>query len=157
MIDVTKYEPAIKKLMDLSRVRPAQREDMLQECYLALLEKLETEDEEQAILISSRRISELRSRESRRAKIARTESLSDPRTAHKAAKVQMRLGAEIPEEKVDDAVRSLPYDIYQVIYSLFVEGRTQEQTAADLKLSRKMVRTRSEQGIKMLKKIFEVA
>src|ERR1017187_5317936 len=159
-MDVLRYKSVIQNMMARLKVPPHQREDTMQECYVALLEQMKEGDTEGfAAAVCKGTIVKLwrEENQTRTEKPAlKIDSLSDPRTAHKAAKIGLPFKAEVTDEKLNEAICSLPFAEYQVIYNLFIEGRTQEQTAGDLKMTRNQVRNRLEHGIAELKKYFEV-
>lgn len=172
MIDVLKYQKIIRKILSDLKVKTNDRQDMEQECYMALIKEqryLEKADDELRYVMAVCRNQVWRIRqdenqvgrgshqvhdESRRPPMF--DSLSDPRTAYKVLKIATPAGSEVSEEKMYEAIYALPIEESRVIYNIFVDGKTQEETAADLGLSRKNVRTLEKRGIKLLKQFFEV-
>jgi len=162
-IDVLQYKPVIQQTLVKMKVPRNQREDMTQECYMALLQKIKPEDTEGYVAAICRStVADVWKKENQtRASYVEKpnihfDSLSDPRTAHKASKVMAPESTDVPDEVLYPAIDELPDEERNVIYRLFIEGKTQEQTGEELGLTRSVVRTRSQRGIDMLKKIFEV-
>ena len=164
-MDVLKYKTVVKNMLINMKVPQRNREDMEQECYIALLEKMKEGDPDRhAATICRSTIIDIWRKEnyvnSREAPTERPnlrfESLSDPGVERKAMKIGFPEGPEVTDEKMDEAIRSLPYQEYQIIYSLFVEGKTQQSTMKELGLSRRQLENRKKQGIEKLKKYFEV-
>ena len=162
-IDVLQYKPVIQQTLVKMKVPRNQREDMTQECYMALLQKIKPGDTEGYVAAICRStVADVWKKENQtRASYVEKpnihfDSLSDPRTAHKASKVMVPESTDVPDEVLYPTIDELPDEERNVIYRLFIEGKTQEQTGAELGLTRSAVRTRSQRGIDMLKKIFEV-
>ena len=171
-IDLLQYKPVIDNIMAKLKVRKNDREDITQECYLALIQKQEHlehgirigNDKNYVATICRSAILDLRRSETQH-KPGRDEkpevhfdSLSDPRVYRKAAKVSIpkKPDPEATTSELEEAMLSLPFDEYRVIYELFVEGKTQEQAAKDLGVSERTVRTRNQRGIQLMKEYFEV-
>lgn len=166
MIDVLEYTDTIKRILSQMRVRREQREDAQQECYLALLEKQDfleraVDSQKYAALICRNRLTDLYRKESQqqpghKSEInARLLSMTDPKISNWVNKIAE--GSEaVTDEQLEEAIQSLPYAEYEIIYGIFVEGKSQEQMAEDLKTTRWSVRTRMESGIEELKRYFEV-
>lgn len=172
-IDFTQYEPIIKSVLVHTKVPKNQREDMSQECYVALLEKrkhlehgIELDQERPYVAsICRSRIMDVKRREGQQRGAYKTnpklkfDSLTDPRTYWKASKIGIPVIDEDPNaspEQMEAAILSLPFDDYRVIYELFVQGKTQEKVATELGISPRTVWTRSQRGIQGLKKYFGV-
>ena len=165
-MDVLKFEPVVKKVVSSLKVPKARKEDLTQECYLALLQQQEilekaTEPQTYARKVCYNRIRKLWREENQMLRWEdkppfRLDSMSDPKVAHKVAKIGLPEGPEVSDEKLYSAVISLPIEESRVIWNLFIEGRTERETAADLGMTRWRVQVLSKRGVNMLKKIFEV-
>ena len=168
MIDITEYKPVILKVLAKLKVRKDRREDMLQECYLALVEKKDQladpsikSPSAYVARVCRNRVVDIWWKENQADRdhelpSIRFDSLSDPKTAHKASKIGLPSPDRATDEELQDAILSLPLDQYRVIYNIFFEGKSQEQTAEDLGLTRKRVRSIMERGVRNLKAYFEV-
>ncbi len=170
-IDITKYAPIIADILLKLKVPKSEREDMTQECYVALLEKqkhlehgIEVGDENNyAATICKSRMRNVRRKENQSQEYKphpeiHFDSLSDPRVYRKAAKIGMPKedDPEATSSELDAAILTLPFDEYRVVYELFVSGKTHAQVAKELGIDPKTVWNRSQRGIKMLKEYFEV-
>ena len=158
--DVLTFKPVIKKVVDSLGVKSQQKEDTTQECYLVLLEKQSVLEKEQdptglAFRICQNRIIDLWDREKTppvwatevpEEKKVKVESLSNPVIAGRAAKIPA-----LESDGLADIRLTLPPDEYKVIHSLYVEGKSQERTAADLGVCRTRIRTLARRGIKKLR------
>jgi RNA polymerase sigma factor (sigma-70 family) len=168
MIDITEYRPVIMKVLAKLKVRKDRREDMLQECYLALVEKTDQLADPNikslpayVARVCRNRVVDVWWKENQADRdhelpSIRFDSLSEPKVAHRAAKIGLPAPDRATDEELQEAILSLPLDQYRVIYNIFIEGKSQEQTADDLGLTRRGVRTILERGIKNLKLYFEV-
>lgn len=146
------YQPIVEKLLTELRVKARDRDDVRQECYLLLLEN-KPESEELAREICKRRINTFQVTQQREKVRARKgkKDFAEPR-----AEIPGVNGTGITDEQLSDALVKIPvYDEYQVIHSIFVDGKTEEKTARDLGLTRNQVRGRKEKGIEFLKKYFK--
>lgn len=159
---VTEYESVILDIIRKLKVKKHQVDDMKQECYMILLEKQEELDNpnvrskpDLAAKICRNRIIDIYRAENTIKNWIPTDSLSVPRIHNKASKIAIS-EVGITEEQLNDAVRVLPFDEYQVIYNRYIEGRTLDETVLDLGISKKVVRNREKRGIMALKKFFEV-
>ena len=119
-MEILKYEKVIQSVLSKLKVDKSQRQDMTQECYIALLEKQEQltavnegEDEAYAQRLCRNKVIDIWRRQQRE---VRTDSLSNPRTQHKALKVGIPEEG-ITEEQLQQAIRTLPWDEYNVIFS----------------------------------------
>lgn len=162
MTEVTEYEPVILDVIRKLKVKRHQLDDMKQECYMILLEKQEELDSptvrskpDLAAKICRNRIIDIYRAETADKNRLPTDSLSVPRIHNKASKIAIS-EAGITEEQLNDAVRVLPFDEYQVIYNRYIEGRTLDETVLDLGISKKVVRNREKRGIMHLQQHFEV-
>jgi RNA polymerase sigma factor (sigma-70 family) len=153
-IDVLKYKQTIQKLISWMKIPKDQREDMEQECYLHLLTALKGDEREPYVFQTCKNV--IREKQRGGKTRIRLESMSDPQTAKKASQVRIPELDSISEEQLYEGIYALPLEESRVIYNLFVDGKTQEETAADLGLTRERVRTIQKRAIKTLKKYFEV-
>lgn len=173
-IDITKYDPVISGILSKLKVKKQDREDMTQECYVALLEKrkhLERGIElgtaaSFAASICRSRITDIWRKNNQQQPGHKTkpdlrfDSLTDPRVHRKAIKIidpNADIGWEATSWELDDALFSLPFDEFRVLYEIFVESKTQDQVAQSLGITPRMVGTRQQKGIEGLKKYFGVA
>ena len=172
-VDITKYAPVISGVLTKLKVKKQDREDLTQECYLALLEKrrhlergieLGTENSFAASICRSK-ITDVWRREHQERGQYKTkagvhfDSLSDPRVYRRAAKIgipEIDDDPEVEPERMEAAVLSLPFEEFRVIYELFVEGKGQDKVASELGISPRTVRNRKTKGILGLKKYFGV-
>jgi RNA polymerase sigma factor (sigma-70 family) len=171
-VDITTYQPVILDVLKKMKVPKNEREDMTQECYVALLEKhkhlkhgVEIGDgNNYAATICRSRIGDVLRRQTQ-AKKGRNnpkphfDSMSDPRTLRRVLKIGEPVIDDDPNatpEEMEKAILSLDFDEYMVIYELFVLGKTQDTVAKDLGISPRTVWTRSQKGIISLKKYFGV-
>ncbi len=172
-VDIIKYAPVISGVLTKMKVKKEDREDLTQECYLALLEKhkhlirgieLGTENSF-ATSICRSRITDVWRRDHQnrgqyKTKVGvRFDSLSDPRVYHKAAKVIAPVAGtdeDAASGELENAILSLGFDEFRVIYEVFVEGKTQPTVAQELGISVRTVATRQKKGIEGLKKYFGV-
>ena len=156
MFDVLKYKPVIEKVLRRFKVRKMDEEDMRQECYLALLERqrkleISADDDGLAELICSGRLVDIRRKNNREVK---TDSLDDPRYHGKSLKVPIPLLA-VSDEKLMAGIESLPYEQYQVVYYMYIEGFTYAKTQKEVNRSVQQVRTIESRAIANLKTYFE--
>lgn len=158
IIDVTKYEKTINELLSKFKIPRQDRDDAKQECFLHLMLNTDAllsaqNDRAFAEVLCKNRILDIMRGNKRGIK---TESLDDPRSRQHAEKISGLLGLGITDEQLQEAVVKIPeYDQYQVIHSVYIEGKTEEQTAKDLKMTRRQVQHRKEKGIAAVKKYFQ--
>jgi RNA polymerase sigma factor (sigma-70 family) len=156
-MDVLKFKPVIENVMTVMKVKKHQREDVSQECYIALLqaswpEDVRSENSFAAAICRAQVVDIYRAQ----GRTIPADSLDDPRNYSKAVKIEIPDGNSVTEHQLNEAVCDLPYEDYQVIHDIFYEGHTEEKTADDLGLTRNAVRHRKNRGIQQLKKHFEV-
>lgn len=157
-MDITKYDRVIKNVLSNLKVKEPHRSDMSQECYLSLLsnqsklEAAEPDDDKLAFAICKRRILYLWREQNKQ---IRTDSMTDPRVLHRALNVSIPdLG--VTEEQLYSAIYELEdLDEFRVVYNIFIDGKTEEQTASELGMSRWVVQRRKAKGIQNLQKYFE--
>jgi RNA polymerase sigma factor (sigma-70 family) len=158
-MDVLKYESVIRDTMAKFKINRGQREDTRQECYLALLESTdkldslpEGADVTYAMTICRNRIIDLWNLDKKK---IQAESLDDPRNLDRASRIFSVPGMVVSDEQLEDAVHTLDFPDYQVIYSVYFEGKTEAFTAKELGLTKGTVNHRKERGVQALKKYFE--
>lgn len=157
-IDVTTYKSVIDTVLARLKVKSHQKEDFVQECYLALMEKLDRleegaktgEDKSWAATICRDRVVQLFRKDN---KTIKTESLDDPRT--KASRFKEIYSGIVTEVELQEAILKLPYDDYVVVYSIYVEGKSERKTAQDLNRTDWDIRATKQRAIKQLKTYFE--
>jgi RNA polymerase sigma factor (sigma-70 family) len=167
-IDVLEYKSVIERVLSRLKIPADQREDLSQECYVALLEKKhhvqkgidKGKGEAYAARICRSRITDLwrtgqRPQRTKEDPGPRLVSLSLPKIMHQAEKIPQPV-PEVSDEELYGAIYSLPLDEYRVIYNVFVDGKSQRETAGDFGISRRQVANLVDRGIKNLKKYFEV-
>ena len=157
MNDVTKYNGVIDDVIAQIKVKRPQREDMKQECYIALIEAEEKilasgEDPSYIATICRNKIMDVYRSEGRKIK---TESLDEPRHMAKATKIEGVTGSGVTDEQLDLAIQELDNEGYQVICLIYIEGKTEQQTAEVLGLTKGVVNRRKQNAILDLKKYFE--
>jgi RNA polymerase sigma factor (sigma-70 family) len=171
-INILEYKPVIDNVLAKLKVKKSQREDMTQECYVALLEKqhhlehgiLLGRGEAYASSICSSRVRDVWRKENqtrpehKEKHHLKFDSLSDPRVYRKAIKISIpkEEELELTTAELESGILSLPFDEYRVVYEIYVQGKTQPQVAKDLGISERTVWDRNQRGIKLLKKYFEV-
>lgn len=154
------YLTTIKQALSKNRAKEQQKDDIIQQCYLELLQNQqeiqnaeEPEEKVKEICQSVASYMVQAERGSRR----KHDSLSDPRAQHKADKIRIPKTLLV-DEPLYQAISSLEnLSEYRVIYSIYAEGKTEEETASDLGLSRQNVRSLKKRGVNNLKKYFEVS
>ena len=171
MEDILKYRPVIDDVLINTRARKQDFEDLIQECYLVLIEnqeKLEKAGETSpnlAFTICQRHVWKILSKEKfgvdnfynikHNPPTTRFDSLTDPQTYRRAAKVSannVNADQEVLKHEMEGAITTLPEKEQQVLQLLRIKGWTQEQTARELGVSRDTVVRRSKKGLELLKK-----
>ena len=146
------YQPIVKKMLTELRVKRRDRDDIEQECYLCLLEAADL-NEGTAQEICKRRINSYQVAQQRE-KVRGRKGKKD--YAEPRAEILGMNGTGVTDEQLGEALVKIPvYDQYQVIHSIFVDGKTEEKTAQDLGLTRNEVRGRKQKGIEFLRKYFQ--
>ena len=160
-IDILQYKPVIAAVLARFNLPAKDREDLAQECYLALLEKQDhlaagiqkgTGDQYASTICRTRVIDILRSQ----AKTVKADSLTEPRTKHKADKVAAPTKTKGPATEVHDAICSLSPKEAGVIYEHFVEGKTDVESAKEHGVRPRTLRYQRMKAVEKLKKYFEV-
>ena len=164
-MDVTVYKPIIKQVLSQLKVPRNQREDMEQECYVALLSRQKDlnhpDHEARASVICRSRITDVRRKEGQfqtRYKSnpnIKFESLSDPRIMRLALEVEQTENTEIQDDKVWEAIDTLPEEYRETIHDVYVDGKTMKQVSKKLGISVEAVRWKRGRGVLLLKKYFE--
>lgn len=155
-MELQKYQAVIDGVLRKLKVSPAQKQDMMQECYLILLEKSELVEAADyplgcAETTCRNRILDIWRKEGRQVPV---ESLDDFKTAKKAARIQAPL-PKVDEELMREAMLTLSEEETEVITRLYVEGYTRAEIAAVLGIRLHTVDNRAKSGVAKLKKYFE--
>ena len=160
MTDVTQYESIIKTALSKKRVRRDQREDMSQECYVALLEREDELYPELAGKICRTRIETiLREQEQKRTKKEnkiRFVSADLPSVSRLLSKIAAEQEGPVSETELYKAVDSLEESLRKVIQTVYVDGLTQPAAAEKLGIPLRTLQRRISRGIIELKLKFEV-
>lgn len=153
-MDITQYAPVIAEVLAKLRIPRTQREDMTQECYVALLEELnESDDRDRVVDICRRRIWNINDKQTR---MVPTISADVPNVSHHLSKIGFSEEGNTSESELNEAIQTLPEEDREVIQLRFIEGLTQKQTCSKLGLTLKAARWRQDRGVAALKKYFEV-
>jgi RNA polymerase sigma factor (sigma-70 family) len=166
MADVTQYAPVIKialtSRIGLGKIRlnKTQKEDLTQDCYVALLEnqdKLTGPDHEDiALEICQKQVRNILRPWTGYSKPPELVSADDPSMARHLERIAAEIEGEVSESELYQAIDSLPGEEQSVIRSLFIEGLTQAKTAEKLGISVDAMRWRQKCGIMKLRQKFEV-
>lgn len=157
MIDVMKYTGVINDVISQIKVKGPQREDMKQECYVALIEAeikilASGEDPSYIATICRNKIMDVYRADGRKIK---TESLDEPRHMSKATKIEGVTGSGVTDEQLNLALQGLDNEAYKVICLIYIEGKTEQQAGETLGLTKGVVNRRKQNAIRDLKKYFE--
>lgn len=155
-MDVTQFSPVIKSVLRSLKVRRDQAEDLTQECYVKLLEEVESIESAQSPKDMVARICRNHLLNIFRVKTPRTDSLSDYKTYHRAAKVRNQ-EPEIPNlttEELRDAIEELPNQEKITLTCLYLQGMTLQGAGFELGLTRKQIEWRRDKGVARLKERF---
>ena len=160
MTDVTQYDSIIKTALSRKRVRKDQREDMSQECYVALLEREAELDPELAGKICRTRIETiLREQEQKRTKKEnkiRFVSADLPSVSRLLSKIATEQEGPISETELYQAVDSLDENYRAAVREVYVNGLTQKDAAEKLEITIWSLRWKLSCGIMDLKLKLEV-
>jgi RNA polymerase sigma factor (sigma-70 family) len=160
MTDVTQYDSIIKTALSRKRVRKDQREDMSQECYVALLEREAELDPELAGKICRTRIETiLREQEQKRTKKEnkiRFVSADLPSVSRLLSKIATEQEGPISETELYQAVDSLDENYRAAVREVYVNGLTQKDAAEKLGITIWSLRWKLSCGIMDLKLKLEV-
>lgn len=156
--DVTQYDSIIKTALRKKRVRRDQREDMSQECYVALLERETELDDDLAGKICRTRIETiLREQEQKRTKKEnkiRFVSADLPSVSRLLSKIASE---QESETELYEAIDSLDESTRAVIRAVYVEGLTQPVAAEKLGIPLRTLQRRISRGIMDLRLKLEVS
>jgi RNA polymerase sigma factor (sigma-70 family) len=152
------FKPTIAGILVKLKVPSAQKEDMAQECYIELLEKQEMVAAADfpysyAESLCKNRIFDIWRAQERKIP---TESLSDPRVLHKAAKVPIYEQFGVSDESMQEALSTLSADELAVVDRLYVQGYSRFETAAVLNIHLNTVDNRVKSAVVKLKIYFGV-
>lgn len=157
-MNLEEFKPTIAGILVKLKVPSAQKEDMAQECYIELLEKQELVEAADypfsyAESLCKNRIFDVWRAQERKIP---TESLSDPRVLHKAAKVPIYEQFGVSDESMQQALDTLSEDERAVIERLYVVGYSRSETAAVLGIHAHTVDNRAKSAVVKLKIYFGV-
>lgn len=160
MTDVTQYDSIIKAALRKKRVRKDQREDMSQECYVALLEREDELDTELAGKICRTRIKAiLREQEqdrTKKEKKIRFVSADLPSVSRLLSKIVSEQEGPISESELYQAIDSLDENYRKAILAVYIDGLTRVAAAEKLGIPLITLRRRINRGIMDLKLKFGV-
>jgi RNA polymerase sigma factor (sigma-70 family) len=142
-------------------VNSHEKEDITQECYVALLEKqshLEKgielgDDLNYAATICRSKILDIFREQKTDIK---TYSLFSHGNYNKASQISELMTDSITEEQLQDAILDLPDRTREAVWEQFIKGNPRKTVAVTLGVSESTVQRECQKGIKMLKKKFEV-
>jgi RNA polymerase sigma factor (sigma-70 family) len=164
MIDVLKFKPVIKNVLSKTKTPPSKAEDLMQECFVSLIEKSDLIEkaknpEGYVAKICRNRIYQVWREETDSRSEDPTDlwflSLSDPKVYHKVVKIACPK-KDVPDEELYEAISNLPLDESRAIYGIFVEGKTRQALAEELGFGITKLGNQLKRGIDKLKKHFEV-
>lgn len=160
MTDITQYESTIKMALSKKRVKKDQREDMSQECYVALLEREDELTPEIAGKICRARIEavlrEQEQRDTKKEKRIRFVSADLPSFSRILSKISTDQDGQISESELYQAVDDLDPGYRESILAVYVDGLTQKAAAERLGITLWTLRWRINRGIMNLRLKFEV-
>lgn len=161
MTDVTQYDSIIKTALRKKRVRKDQREDMSQECYVALLEREDELNPELAGKICRTRIETvLRDQDQRQKKKenrVRFVSADLPSVSRLLSKIAEDQEGPISESELYEAIESLEDLTRLIIKSVYITGLTQPVVAEKLGIPLRTLQRRVSRGIMDLRLKLEVS
>lgn len=159
MTDVTQYDSIIKAALSRKRVRKDQREDMSQECYVALLEREKELNPELAGKICRTRIKAILREQDpewiKKENRIRFVSADPPSVSRLLSKVAVEQQGPISETELYEAIHSLDESLREVILAVYVEGLTQTAAAEKLGIPRRTLQRKISRGIMKLKSRLE--
>ncbi len=160
MTDITQYDSIIKTALSKKRVKKDQREDMSQECYVALLERENELNPDIAGKICRARIEsvlrEQEQRDTKKEKRIRFVSADLPSFSRILSKITQDQDGQISESELYRAVDGLDPKYRESILAVYVDGLTQKAAAEKLGITLWTLRWRINRGIIDLKSKFEV-
>ena len=156
-MDILAYRPVIEDVLYKLNVASSQKEDLIQEAYLTLLENQEAVEAAKnpgafARLTVRNRIIDLWRAEGRQIPV---ESLDDPKIHSKVVRTPAPKSASITADMLSEAMSQLTDEEGEVVYLLHVEGYTIPQVSELVCMSSATVRRRAESGLEKLRKYFE--
>ena len=169
-VEILEYEPIIRAELTKFKVSKSHREDLTQECYLALWKawgrikelRAKGEDKAYSAVLCRRQIIQVWRKENQvdhhnenGIPDIQFKSLSDPRVWHKAIKLETLSNPLPTDAQLYEAILDLEEDEFMVIH-LFLEGYTQKRTAEVLNKTRWEIRRLRDEAVANLKKHFEV-
>lgn len=162
MTDVTQYESIIKAAIRKKRVKKDQREDMSQECYVALLERedeLENNPDLVGKICRTRIETLLRAQkqgQTKKENKIKFVSADLPSMSRILSKISLEQSGPISELELYRAVGSLNPKYREAIETVFVGGYARKAAAEKLGISVRSLRWKLFRGIMELKSKFEV-
>lgn len=161
MTDVTQYDSIIKTAIRKKRVRKDQREDMSQECYVALLERERELDPELAGKICRSRIEtvlrEQDQRQKKKENRIRFVSADLPSVSRLLSKIAEEQEGPVSESELQEAIESLEGLTRLIIKAVYISGLTQPVAAEKLGIPLRTLQRRINRGIIELRRKFEVS
>ena len=155
--NVLKYQPVIVDVLRRFKIPQSQREDLSQECYLALLEKqaefgshLRDEYSFAAVLCRNHIINHLKAT---KREADKTEPLDLPKIKRKAEKVRDPSAVE-PNFELLDAIDALPEAERRALRGYYVDGKTRKKVAEDAGVNKSTITRRIRSGVDKLKKFY---
>lgn len=160
MADVTQYASIIKTAIRKKRVRKEQREDMSQECYVALLERESELDPELAGKICRSRIEtvlrEQDQRQKKKENRIRFVSADLPSVSRLLSKIADEQEGPVSESELQEAIESLEGLTRLIIKAVYISGLTQPVAAEKLGIPLRTLQRKINRGIIELRRKFEV-
>lgn len=161
MTDVTQYDSIIKTALRKKRVRKDQREDMSQECYVALLERESELTPELAGKICRTRIKAIiREQEQGRTKKenkVRFVSADLPSVSRLLSKIEADQDGQVSESELHEAIESLEGLTRLIIKAVYISGFTQPVAAEKLGIPLRTLQRKISRGIMDLRLKLEVS
>lgn len=157
-MDIEKYRAVIDDILRKLKVSRDQQEDMRQDCYVELLmkqEQLEAADDPMkyaAVACKNHILSKWRDE---KVHAVEAESLSDPKIGRRAARSSVFV-PNLDEEMLQEALKLLPPDEFEVITRLYVEGQDRKGVASALGIHTNTVDRRAKSAVKKMKQYFGV-
>lgn len=149
-VDVTKFDHVITNVLIKLNAKKSQWEDLRQECYVALLEKLTKDDDNWAAVVCKSRIIDIWESQGRKIK---TDSLDDPKILHGALKVSVQEEG-ITEQQLLDSIKTLPDRASKIVRSVYVGGKKRSEVAKEFGVTPQRVSQILSSSVKKLRKHF---
>jgi RNA polymerase sigma factor (sigma-70 family) len=164
MSDITQYDPVIKQVLTKMKIKRDHREDMAQECYVALLENQDRLGGDDHLTVASgicqstiyRILSALGQYDTKKENRIRFISSDIPAVAHSLSKIGIEDTGPVSESELYAAIETLNPEDGEAIKATFVNGLTQEKAAEKLNISRRTLCRRQNRGIIALRQKLEV-